>query len=429
MNYTQAVAFLYGLRESRVKLRLEHTRELLSMLGNPESKLRFVHVAGTNGKGSVCAMVSSVLRSEGYRTGLFISPHLNRFEERISIDGRLVDEEEVVSLVEGVKPFVEEMERKGMGPTFFEVVTAMALSYFAEKKADIVVLEVGLGGRLDATNVVEPMVSVITNIAMDHQRLLGNSIREVAGEKAGIIKDGSILVTGAEGEALEVIKGECVKNNSEVLLIGEDIKYEKINSGNGWQRFRLNGICEYGELSIPLLGEHQIFNAAVAVGAIEALKKRGVSVDDESVRRGLEEAKWPGRLEIVRKEPLVILDGAHNPAGVKALKRFISGGFDYEKMILVIGISKGKDVHGIVEEISPLADIVIVTRFEGNSTELEIIAKEFGDNGKDVILKNKIPIAINYALDSAGRDDLVLVTGSLFTVGEARRFLLGKDVE
>jgi len=324
---------------------------------------------------------------------------------------------------------VEEMIDSGMGPTFFEVVTAMALSYFAEKKADIVVLEVGLGGRLDATNVVEPIVSVITNVALDHQRLLGNSIEEIAGEKAGIVKRGGILVTGAEGNSLEIIKRECAKNNSELILIDEDIKYGRVNSSSGVQRFRLNGICEYGGLCIPLLGEHQLFNAAVAVGAIEALKKRGVSVDEGSVRRGLEEATWPGRLEIVRTDPLVILDGAHNPAGIGALKKCVADGFKYGRLILVIGISKGKDIPGIVGEISALADIIIVTRFEGNSAEPEIITKEFRDNGRDVVLKNKIPIAINYALDSAGKDDLVLVTGSLFTVGEARRFLLGKDVE
>ena len=428
MNYMQAVAFLYGLRESRVKLRLEHTRELLSMLGNPESKLRFVHVAGTNGKGSVCAMVSSVLRSEGYRTGLFISPHLNRFEERISVDGRLIEGEDVVALVERVKPFVEEMKSKGMGPTFFEVVTAMALSYFADKNADIVVLEVGLGGRLDATNVVEPVVSVITNVALDHQRLLGNSIREIAGEKAGIVKRDGILVTGAEGNSLDVIREECAKNNSELLLIGEDIRYEKMNSDNGGQRFRLNGICDYGELRISLLGEHQLFNAAVAVGAIEALRKRGVHVDERSVRRGLEEVTWPGRLEIVRKEPLVILDGAHNPAGIRALKNCMEG-FDYGRLILVIGISKGKDVQGMVQEVSPLADSVIVTRFEGNSTEPELIAEEFKSVGMDVVIKNKIPNAVSHAMDKARDGDLVLITGSLFAVGEARKFLLGKDVE
>ncbi|MBU4406239.1 MAG: bifunctional folylpolyglutamate synthase/dihydrofolate synthase [Candidatus Altiarchaeota archaeon] len=428
MNYMQAVAFLYGLRESRVKLRLEHTRELLSMLGNPESKLRFVHVAGTNGKGSVCAMVSSVLSCEGYRTGLFISPHLNRFEERISIDGVFIGEDEVVALVERVMPFVDEMKESGRGPTFFEVVTAMALSYFAEKNADIVVLEVGLGGRLDATNVVEPIVSVITNIALDHQRLLGNSIEEIAREKAGIVKRGGILVTGAEGNSLDIIREECARNNSELVLVGKDIRYEKVNSSGEGQKFRLNGICDYGELGIPLLGEHQIFNAAVAVGAIEALKKRGVSVDEKSVRQGLEEAAWPGRLEIVRKDPLVILDGAHNPAGIRALKKCMEG-FDYERLILVIGISKGKAVPEMVGEISALADIIIVTRFEGNSTEPELIAEEFTSGGKDVVIKNKIPNAVSYAVDEARDEDLVLITGSLFTVGEARRFLLGKDVE
>ncbi len=429
MNYMQAVAFLYGLRESRVKLRLGHTRELLSMLGNPESKLRFVHVAGTNGKGSVCAMVSSVLMNEGYRTGLFISPHLNRFEERISIDGTFIGEDEVLALVKRVRPFVDEMKGKGRGPTFFEVVTAMALSYFAEKNADIVVLEVGLGGRLDATNVVEPIVSVITNIALDHQRLLGNSMEEIAGEKAGIIKRDGILVTGADGNSLEIIKRECAKNNSELILVGKDIRYEKVNSSSEGQRFRLNGICDYGELSIPLLGEHQIFNAAVAVGVIEALKKRGVPVDERSVRRGLKEATWPGRLEIVRKEPLVILDGAHNPAGIRALKRCVADGFKYGRLILVIGISKGKDIPGMVGEISALADIIIITRFEGNSTEPEIIAKEFKDNDRDVVLKNKIPNAVSHAMDEARDGDLVLITGSLFAVGEARKFLLGKDVK
>jgi len=429
MNYTQAIAFLYGLRESRVKLRLEHTRKLLSMLGNPESKPRFVHVAGTNGKGSVCAMVSSVLRSEGYRTGLFISPHLNRFEERISIDGKFIGEDEVVALVERIKPFVDEMKSRDMGPTFFEVVTAMALSYFAEKKVDLVVLEVGLGGRLDATNVVEPVVSVITNVALDHQRLLGKSIQEIAGEKAGIVKRDGILVTGASGNSLDVIRQECVKNNSEMLLIGEDIKYEKMNSSLDGQMFRLSGICDYGELRIPLLGEHQIFNAAVAVGAIEALKRRGVSVDEKSVRQGLEEVEWPGRLEVIRKEPLVVLDGAHNPAGMRALKRCIAEGFNYWKMILVIGISKGKDVAGMVKEISPLADIIITTRFEGNSMEPETIAEELKNKGKDVVLKNRVPNAVSYAMDEAGDGDLVLITGSLFTVGEARKFLLGKDVE
>ncbi len=429
MDYIQAITYLYSLRKSGVELRLDYTRELLSMLGNPESGLRFVHVAGTNGKGSVCAMVSSILRSDGYRTGLFTSPHLNRFEERISINGMFIERDEVIEMVERMEPLVEEIKSRAPGPTFFEVVTAMALSYFAGKNVDFVVLEVGLGGRLDATNVVEPIVSVITNIAVDHQRLLGDSIKEIAMEKAGIIKEGSVLVTGAEGEALEVIRDVCAEKSSELLIVGRDIRYRRVNSDLEVQRFYLNGICDYGELRIPFLGEHQIFNAAVAVGVIEAMRRKGLLISEDSVRQGLKEARWPGRLEIISREPMVVLDGAHNPDGIRALKNSILKDFVYKRVILVIGISRGKAVPEMVKEISQIADVVIVTRFEGNSIEPEIIIEEFRNNGKEVVLKDRIPDAVNYAMNKAGNEDMVLITGSLFTVGEARRFLLGEDVK
>jgi len=429
MDYGDAINYLYGLRESRIKLRLEHTRILLSMLGNPEAKLRFIHVAGTNGKGSVCAMISSILQDSGYRVGLFTSPHLNRFEERISLNGNQIEEEEVVALVRKVKPLTEEMKNSDLGePTFFEVVTAMALSYFTEENADFAVLEVGLGGRLDATNVVNPLVSVITNIALDHQHILGNSLEEIAREKAGIIKDGGILVSGAEGVALDVIENVCKDRNSELILIGKDIKYKKLNSSLDWQEFDLGGIFHYKGLRIHLLGEHQLANASLTVGAIEALKRRGISIGEDSIRSGLRKARWPGRLEIVREKPLVVLDGAHNPAGIEALSRAISDLFEYRELFLIIGISKRKAIPEMIDEISPLADIVIASRFEGNSTEPELIAEEFKSNGKEPILKNEIPSAINYALSQAAEDDLVLVTGSLFTVAEARRVLLNEDV-
>jgi len=428
MNYIQSVAYIHGLMESRIELRLEHTRALLSMLGNPGSNLRFIHVAGTNGKGSVCAMISSILQDSGYKLGLFTSPHLNRFEERISINGNPIKEEEVVALVKRIKPLVEEMKNSIGEPTFFEVVTTMALSYFAEKNVKFAVLEVGLGGRLDATNVVTPLVSVITNVEMDHQHILGDSIIEITKEKAGIIKDNGILVTGADGMALEIIKGVCKDKNSELILFDRDIRYKKLNSCPEGQEFDLEGILDYKKLHITLLGEHQLFNASLAVGAIQTLKRRGISVRENSVRKGLKKARWPGRLEILRRKPFIVIDGAHNPAGIRALRKAVSDLFAYRKMILVIGVSKRKAVSEMVEDISPLADIVIVTRFEGNSEEPELIAREFKRNGKEVILKNRIPSAINYALSLAGEGDLVLITGSLFTVAEARRFLLGEDV-
>ncbi|MGQ9497902.1 MAG: bifunctional folylpolyglutamate synthase/dihydrofolate synthase [Desulfotomaculales bacterium] len=406
---------------------LERVRELLAHVGNPQDNLRAAHIAGTNGKGSTAAMLASILTAAGYRTGLYTSPHLQRHAERFVVDGEPITDERLAALMESflprVRAFVAEGEPR---PTEFELLTALAFLYFREARVDIAVVETGLGGRLDATNIIVPEVAVITNVSLDHTAYLGDSVASVAREKAGIIKPGVPVVTAAEGAALGVIRHRCETLGAPLYVVGKDIACWGESAGLTGQRITVRGLKQtYANLTIPLLGAHQRLNAACAVAAVEVLAERGFRITGEDITRGLAAVRWPGRCEVVRSSPLVLLDGAHNPAGAAALARFLRAHLSGRKITLILGILDDKDREGIVRTLVPLAGKVIVTRpSDTRAAGWRRVAVEARKHIAAVREEEDAGAAVKEALAGAGADDVILVTGSLYLVGAVRTKLL-----
>lgn len=433
--YRRALEWIHGTGRFGMKQGLSRIETLLSLLGDPHRQLKYIHIGGTNGKGSVAAMVASVLQRSGYRTALFTSPFILNFTNRMSIDGQDIGREELVALVERVRPLVERIGAEDrLGPlTEFEVVTALAFTYFAREQPDLVVLEVGLGGRLDATNVVRPLVSVLTNISLDHTQVLGETVAAVAREKAGIIKEGLPVVTGAaDPEARRVIAERCRECRAPLfyaLPSGEEpppgarsafgSRREIIPGG---QRIDYRGLARsYRDLFIPLRGRHQVGNAAIALASLELLAEGGYPVAEADLRRGLAETSWPARLELVGERPLLILDGAHNPAAMQVLAAALPEYFSYRRLILVLGVMADKD-PAMLDHILPLADAVVLTRpaLPRSAAPAALAGRLRHRFPARVIVQEKVERALNTALALAGPGDAVLVTGSFYTVSEAR---------
>ncbi len=430
LSYKEALEFIYsftdyeklrGYRYSPEEFNLARMENLLGLIGNPHISFRSLHVAGTKGKGSTCAMLESVLRAHGYRTGLYTSPHLHTFRERIRIAGEMVSEEDVTSGIEELRPYIEKIP----GITTFEVMTALAFFLFARKGVEVAVVEVGLGGRLDATNVVIPLVSVITSISFDHMQILGNTLASIACEKAGIIKEKVPIVSAPqEREALEVIEETARLKGSPLVLVGRDWTWEEIIETSEDQSFiakRLNPPGFSVKVRLPLLGVHQPVNATVAIAALEEARVRGLLVSDEAIREGLEKVEWPGRLEILQHSPLLVVDGAHNVDSARRLAQSLRKLFSWDRFILIFGASADKDIPGMLKELLPLADEVIFTRARNpraaSPDEMLKEAEALGFKGKVVEPAVK---AIEVALEEAKARDLVCVTGSLFLVANAR---------
>ena len=428
-TYTEALDYIYDLTKYGVKLGLKNTRYLLSLLGEPHKKLKIIHVAGTNGKGSTCSLISSILQSDGYKVGLYTSPHLVDFTERIEINHKPIDRKKVSELLERIKPYIEKVANSPSygHPTFFEVITSMAFLYFYEEQIDFLVLEVGLGGRLDATNVCEPLISVITHIDYDHMDKLGNSLEEITREKGGIIKPRGIVISSKQHEEVHnEIKKIANEKNSLVYSTGREISYKIVKSDINGVIFDLKGIYHnYKNLHTPLLGRHQVDNATTAIIATEALKIRGVNISEKAIRIGLEKVKWTGRLEIIQNNPTLILDGAHNPSGIRIVRQALKEIFSYNRLILVLASFADKDYKKMIQIIAPKADLIIATKtMSPRAATSQIIAKEaakYIEQNKIIVTEN-IPQAINCALSNSKKDDLICITGSLYTVGEAKKY-------
>ena len=442
MEYSEAAAYLDSFVNYEKKafsystdLKLNRTYRLLEELGNPQHKFRTVHVAGTKGKGSVCAMVFSILREAGKRCGLYTSPHLVDFRERIRLidreDGkdRLISEDEICELIETkIKPVVENVKQEeGMdGITFFEVYTAMAFEFFAERGVDIGVIEVGMGGRLDATNVVRPIACGITPISYDHTDKLGPTLTLIAKEKSGIIKEGSLVVSAPqEEEAARVIRDVSEKMNARLYEVGKDISYRVLNSSIEGSTFNITGIwSEYPALSIPLIGSHQIVNGATAVGLVELLGFNGISIAQEAIKSGLEKVEWHGRFQILSREPLIIIDGAQNRASAKVLKATVNDLFKGKRVMLILGISSDKDIEGIGNELCPMADKVIFTKANSPRAEEPVsLNARLSRFCKESIMRDNVREAISEATNNYSIDSLILITGSLYLVGEAIEYI------
>ncbi|MBN2112104.1 bifunctional folylpolyglutamate synthase/dihydrofolate synthase [Candidatus Woesearchaeota archaeon] len=382
MNYEEALKYIYSRELFGIKLGLGNISELMQSLGNPQEKFKSIHVAGTNGKGSVCSFIASVLEKEGYKVGVYTSPHLVDFRERIRVNGKKIGKKSVVSLLSKIKPFVREH-------TFFEVVTAMAFMYFKEKGVDFALVEVGMGGRLDATNVVTPEVAVITNISLEHTEHLGDTIEKIAFEKAGIIKPGVDVVTSENGRGLKVIRKVCMS-----------------------KKCRLN-VVKPRKVRTSLNGDFQYQNVSLALEAIAILRKKGYKIKKESVIGGLRTAKWPGRMEFISEN--MIFDCAHNPSGAKALAKELSK--MKKDVYLIIGIMKDKDIGGICRALEPAAKGIIITKPKiARAAMPGDIAKHIR---KNVVVIGRVSDALEYAKIRAGKKNLVVVAGSIFLVGEA----------
>ena len=432
MNYDEAVDWLFSIRRFGAERTLEPVHRLLKSLGDPHNSFKSIHVTGTNGKGSTSAMIDSILRAAGYKVGLLTSPHLTEFTERIVVDGGQIPRAEVVRLLEKIRPIVEELrkETEPIRPLFFDIVTAMAFKYFEEAGVDFAVLEVGMGGRLDATNVVWPLVSVITNVSLEHTKVLGSTVLEIAREKAGIIKPGGVLVTATQDdEVYAFFKEICGKLGSHIFHVGEQIIYQKGGSSLDGQSFTIKGLRGSYNLFTPLLGGHQLLNASTAVGAVEALGFSGVNIPADAIVRGLREVRWPGRLEVMQRMPLVVLDSAKDVEAIKALKEAVKS-LPHRRLIAVVSISSDKNIPLMVGYLAEVADRLIVTTHSvmGRAARPSIIVDEIARHGKPCDVVAGVEEAVDRAIFLAGDEDMVLVTGSVFLVGEARRRWLGKPL-
>ena len=418
--YQQSLDYLYGLEKFGMIFGLTQVERILEAIGNPHREVQAIHIGGTNGKGSTAAMMASILQKEGYRVGLYTSPHLIRFTERIKVNGKEIEKEEVAALAGWMR---ERIEEAGIASpfTFFDFTTAMALYYFQQRMVDLAVLEVGLGGRLDSTNVVDPLLSIITNISKDHEAYLGKSLLKIAGEKAGIIKKGRPLITAAtQPRLLRLFSKVCREKGSLYFRVGREFRYVGAEDGE----FHYEGLHrKLWGLHLNLRGFHQIVNATTALGAMEVLDDLGYPVSTDAMVEGLREADWPGRLEVVASSPKVVLDGAHNPAGALVLGESLKKEFQYQHLILLIGVMKDKDIESILHLLAPLADHIILTKPNSDRAATPAsLKKALGRNGKRAEIIEDLKEAIERGLSITGQEDLLCITGSLYTVGEARAY-------
>ncbi len=426
MNYEESMLWLDSRDFIGMKFGLERINHLMKELGDPHKKLKIIHVAGTNGKGSTANMIGSILKNAGYSVGVYTSPHLVDFRERISINGSIIPEEAIAQALTRVRPIAEGMEnnRETGKPTYFEISTAAALNHFYDKGVDFAVVEVGLGGRLDATNIVEPIACIITNISLEHKDYLGEDISSIAKEKAAIIKNGCSVVTAAEGDALDVIRNRCERFGCGLSVIGEDVITERIKSDIDGSIFKLNDGGSY-EMDLKVAGEHQIRNAACAVACAEALTRSCVDIPENAIIEGIRNTMLEGRFEVVHKSPWVILDGAHNPAGMKSLREALSVVFPGRKVTLVTAICSDKDIPAMLKEIAPVAGRIIVTKhsMKSRTADHRMLSREARKYSANVISKMSVKEALNYAMSSSEKDDIIVVSGSLYLVGDAKKLL------
>lgn len=413
--------YLDSLGSRGIRLDLGPVRRALARLGDPHRSYPSVLVAGTNGKGSISAMLASILREAGLKVGLYTSPHLIDFRERIRVNGAMISRVDLALLIEEVR------ERSGEDLTFFEFATVLAFMHFNQRKVDFAVLEVGMGGRLDATNVAEPEISIISNIALEHREYLGKTLELITLEKAGIVRNNGICLTGARKTAvIEALEGICRERNAALFRLGREIKVRS-ESGGEFSYFGLDR--RYRHLYIPLKGRHQIQNAGVALGAVELLTaRRGYPITDLAIQRGLEKTHWEGRLETIRENPTVVVDGAHNPDGMAALVKALDETFTYRKLIMIFGVLRDKEYRLMLRLLEPRADLLVLTGIRNARAENpQALARAAGMSFRRIVVKDNADDALAYALNRAGPGDLICAAGSLFLVGEIKKAVRNRN--
>ena len=416
MTYEEALSYIHSICWKGSKLGLDRTRELLGKLNDPQKELKFIHIAGTNGKGSTAAMLSSILEEAGYRVGLYTSPFINRFNERMQVNHQPIPDEELAALTEYVRPHADAMADS---PTEFELITALAMVWFARQKCDIVVLEVGMGGELDSTNIIDvPEAAVIAAMGMDHVKELGPTMADIARAKAGIIKEGGRVVSyGGNPEADEVIAAVCRARNASLCqpdfsaIVPGDFSLEgQTFSYKGWRGLR-----------IPLVGAYQMNNAAVVLETVEVLRQRGWSVSDEAVRQGLADTRWPARFEVLRRDPVFIVDGGHNPHGIRATAESLRRLFPGRKITFVTGVMADKDVEHILGLIVPLADQFFTVRPDNpRAMDAGELAARIEAMGAKATACASVRDGVDRAIQAEGPHGVACALGSLYMSGEVR---------
>ena len=420
MNYIEARVYLDEVSKYGSVLGLESMRELLRRLGDPQNDLKFIHISGTNGKGSVLAYLSTILTGAGYRTGRYISPTLFSYRERIQVDGEYIEKESLARHVTAIAAAAEEMQKAGLpSPTAFEMETALAFLYFKEKRCDIVTLEVGCGGLLDATNVITTtLMEVIASISMDHTDLLGDTLAKIAAQKAGIIKPDTMVVSAQQkSEAAQVIEDTCKEQHCTLQMVDES-KISNVHYGAEGQTFSYK---TWENVAISLAGSYQIKNAALALEGVEALRKLGYALSDQQVREGLLHTAWRGRFTTLRRDPTVIIDGAHNPAAALELKESLERYFPGKTLYFVMGMFKDKDYAQVIDLTAPLARHIITVETPGNPRAMPAreLAEAVGKVNPSVEWADSVAHGVEKALAMAGKEDAVIVFGSLSFLGEA----------
>lgn len=418
MTAEEAISFIHEKVWQGSKPGLSRTRELLSKMGNPQKKLRFVHIAGTNGKGSTSAMISSILTSAGLRTGLYTSPYISHFNERMRIDGIPISGEDLAELTAFCAPFALSMDDR---PTEFELVTAIAMEFFARHECDVVVLETGMGGRLDSTNIIDsPLCSVITNIGLDHTRELGDTVEKIAAEKAGIIKSGRpVVIYDLPQNIRAVISARCAETLSPLVVAD----FDSIVSISDSRKGQVFTYKDFKELDLPLLGSHQLRNAAVALETVILLRSLGFEIDDSAVRRGISETVWPARFEIISENPFFIVDGGHNPQCAETVSENLIKYFPGLKRIILLGVLADKDYIGLASNLDRAASAyVAINPVSPRALPAKELAEKLKRFGKPVCACESIEEGIIKALSFAGSGGVVCSVGSLYTAGPVRAF-------
>jgi dihydrofolate synthase/folylpolyglutamate synthase len=432
MNYRQAENYILsftdyekipGIAYTSANYDLRRMEKLLQPLGNPHLRTKTVHIAGTKGKGSTAAMISRVLIASGYKTGLFTSPHLHTLRERIRISDTMISEADFAALVTKLKPIVERVNNEAAYGelTTFEILTAVVFAYFKNSQVDFQVLEVGLGGRLDATNVAKADVCVITSLSLDHTEILGNTVAKIAAEKAGIIKPECIVVSAPQvKEAAEVIEQACRQQRARLIQVGKDVTWRKTDGNLCQQSLKIKGKTGDYDLTIPLLGDYQLENAATALATLEALVCLGAKISAQNIAQGFSQVNWPGRLQILSHEPMVIVDGAHNAYSMRKLVESIKNCFNCNRCFVIFGTSCDKDIPGMARELRPLTDNIIVTSSSHpRAASISMLVDEFAKQGIKVDVIKNVSTALSKALAVTQKTGPILVTGSLFVVAEA----------
>jgi dihydrofolate synthase/folylpolyglutamate synthase len=437
-TYSNAIRYLYDrvdfermrvIRYDENIFKLDRMRALMKRLGDPQEQVRMVHVAGTVGKGSTVAMIASMLQSCGYAVGQFTSPHMVDVRERIVINGQMISK---VDFTELMKQVSVAAAKEGIDPTFFELTTAVAMKHFAEQAVDIAVMEVGLGGRLDSTNIITPLVSVITTIDFDHTHVLGGTLAKIAREKAGIFKPGVPVITFEQADPVEQVLREVAEEvGCPLKVVNKDIEFSQ-RFGASPELGPHTRVCMISETSqfmhipVPLPGEHQAANCGVALAVIDTLKGCGFEFPEVPLHEGLAATRTPGRMELIWDQPRILVDGAHNAASLSALMRCVGAHVPYDSMVCIFGCCEDKDIPAMLERLSLGGDKVIFTRAKGNAraADPEDLQREFTErSGKMNQVAASLPEAIDLATRAVGRDDLICITGSFYLVGEAKKYL------